>query len=308
MKRTPPTGSGPVDARPEESGGTRTTPPADGAAQSGIVHHGGRSFSGAAWNFLDQMWRPAVLLGLLGVAWWVVTRLELIAPYLVPPPSRVLRVFLDDWSFLAGHTYVTTYETVAGFVLAGVLGLLAAIAIVYSRTVERTLYPILLFAQVVPKIAVAPLFVVWLGFGPAPKILVAVLIAFFPVVISGVAGFRSVDPEMLDLSATMGASKLKTFRKIRFPTALPHIFSGLKVAATLAVVGAVVGEFVGANKGLGYVLLVANGNLNGPLLYAGLIVMSLIGIVLFAAIEILERLVLPWHASRRSEAAATTTY
>lgn len=152
----------------------------------------------------------------------------------------------------------------------------------------------------------APLFVVWLGFGIAPKILIAVLIAFFPVVISMVTGLKAVDPEMLQLSATMGARPWQTFLKIRFPASLPHLFSGLKVAVTLAVTGAVVGEFVGANEGLGYVILQANGNLDTPMLFAGLLVMSLIGVVLFVLVEIAEKLLLPWHASRRD--AAATTY
>ena len=190
--------------------------------------------------------------------------------------------------------------------VAAVLGVVFAVVMVYSLTVERTLYPLLLFAQVIPKIAIAPLFVVWLGFGLSPKVVVAVLMAFFPVVISSVAGLRSVDPEMLELAATMGSGPMQTFGKIRFPAALPQLFSGLKVAATLAVTGAVVGEFVGANKGLGYVILQANGNVDTPMLFAGLIVMSVLGVALFAVIEVAERILLPWHASRRSQGSVTT--
>ncbi len=189
--------------------------------------------------------------------------------------------FGKDGPLLVETLGITLLETIIGFVVASVVGLVCAIAIVYSRGVERTLYPLLLAAQVVPKIAIAPLFVVWLGFGITPKILVAVLIAFFPVVISGVAGLRAVDPELLDLAATMGAKPWDSFAKIRFPNAMPHIFAGLKVAVTLAVVGAVVGEFVGANSGLGYIVMSSNGNLNTPQLFAALIAMSVIGIVLF---------------------------
>jgi NitT/TauT family transport system permease protein len=140
-----------------------------------------------------------------------------------------------------------------------------------------------------------------MGFGTTPKIMVAILIAFFPVVISTVAGLRSVEPELLDLAKTMGASTVQTFLKIRFPAALPHIFAGLKVAVTLAVVGAVVGEFVGANAGLGYLLLIANGNLNAPLLFAGLFIMSIVGIVLFVLIELAERVLVPWEPGRRGD-------
>jgi NitT/TauT family transport system permease protein len=167
------------------------------------------------------------------------------------------------------------------------------------------MYPIILFAQVIPKIAIAPLFVVWLGFGLEPKIWVAVLMAFFPIVVSGMAGLRSVDPEILELTSTMGANPFKTFLKVRLPASLPQLFSGLKVAATLAVTGAVVGEFVGANEGLGYVILQANGNIDTAMLFAALIIMSLLGILLFAIIQIAEWFLVPWQASRRTGGAST---
>ncbi|MFD0853975.1 ABC transporter permease [Actinomadura adrarensis] len=240
-------------------------------------------------------------------AWWAVTAAELVESYLVPSPGATLSVMADKWSYIWHHGWVTTYETVLGFALATIIGIAAAVIMVYSTTVQKTLYPILLFAQVIPKIAIAPLFVVWLGFGLAPKVVVAVLIAFFPVVISMVTGLKAVDPEMVQLSATMGAGPWQTFTKIRFPASLPYLFSGLKVAVTLAVTGAVVGEFVGAEEGLGYVILQANGNIDTPMLFAGLLVMSLIGVLLFVLVELAEHLLLPWHASRRGD-AVTTTY
>lgn len=245
------------------------------------------------------LWRPVLLIAACGGLWWLITRLGLVAPYLVPSPGSTWQVMVDQAGYLGRNTLTTTWETLAGFAFAAVAGIAAAVLMVWSSTIEKTLYPLLLFAQVIPKIAIAPLFVVWLGFGSSPKIVVAVLMAFFPIVISGVTGLRSVDPELLELVATMGASRRQAFRKIRFPASLPHLFAGLKVAATLAVTGAVVGEFVGANNGLGYVILQANGNVDTPMLFAGLIIMSLLGVLLFAVIEIAERLLLPWHASRR---------
>ena len=254
----------------------------------------------SAVALLSASWRPAVVMaGLLGI-WWLVTALELVPPYLIPSPAAVWDVFVAEWPQLLQHTAVTTQETILGFILAAILGVVTAVILVYSPTAEKSVYPLILFAQVIPKIAIAPILVVWFGFGMTPKVILAVLIAFFPVVVSAVAGLRSVDPELLELSSTMGASRWKTFRKIRFPTSLPHLMSGLKVAVTLAVTGAVVGEFVGADQGLGYVLLLASGNLNAPLLFAVLILMSVIGIVLFLLVELLERLVIPWHASRRN--------
>lgn len=262
---------------------------------------------GRLLKLLDAVWRPAILLAILFFGWWLVTANEWVANYLVPTPGQVWNRIIDDWSSLMYHSYVTLYETVVGFLIASVLGLVTAVLIAYSRTLEKALYPIVLFAQVIPKIAIAPLIVVWFGNDLAPKIILAVLIAFFPVVVSGVAGLRSTDPELLELSATMGANRWQTFRKIRFPNALPHLMAGEKVAVTLAVVGAVVGEFVGASEGLGYQLMIANGNLDAPLLFAALILMSLIGILLFVIVEVLEALLIPWHASRRSATPLTTS-
>ncbi|MFC0506700.1 ABC transporter permease [Micromonospora costi] len=257
-------------------------------------------------RFVRGTWRPFAVLVAIFVAWWAVTAANLIRPYLVPSPGATLDVILAQSSYFAHNTWITTYETVLGFLIAIAVGVISAVVMVYSPTVEKSLYPLLLFAQVIPKIAIAPLFIVWLGFGLTPKIVVAVLMAFFPIVISTVTGLKSIDPEMLQLSATMGAGPGQTFWKIRFPASLPHLFAGLKVAATMAVTGAVVGEFVGANEGLGYVILQANGNLDTPMLFAGLLIMSLLGVVLFVIVELIEYVVLPWQASRRADAATTS--
>jgi NitT/TauT family transport system permease protein len=255
---------------------------------------------------LERSWRPALLLAACFGAWWAVSAAGLVAAYLVPSPSATFRVLTGQWSYVWHNTWVTCYETLLGFAVAAAAGVLAAVMMAYSSTAERTLYPLLLFAQVIPKIAVAPLFVVWLGFGLGPKILIVVLIAFFPVVVATATGLKSIDPELLELAATMGAGPLRTFAKIRFPAALPHLFTGLKVAVTLAVTRAVVGEFVGAGEGLGFVILQANGNLDTPTLFAGLLVLSAIGVVLFALVDLCERLLLPWHTSRRGAVATTS--
>ncbi|WP_020014465.1 ABC transporter permease [Promicromonospora sukumoe] len=286
------------EARPTTPSSPRSRPPAQPS--------GGPTAGSRALALLADSWRPAAVLLALFALWWFVAWRELVPAYLVPSPGAVAETMAAEWPMLLEHTWVTTLETIVGFVLAAVIGVAAAVLLVYSRTAEKSLYPLILFAQVIPKIAIAPILVVWFGFGMTPKIVLAVLIAFFPVVVSAVAGLRSVDPELLEMSATMGASRWKTFRKIRFPGALPQLMSGLKVAVTLAVVGAVVGEFVGADRGLGYVLLLASGNLDAPLLFADLILMSLIGVVLFVLVEVLERLLIPWHASRRGNLALAT--
>jgi NitT/TauT family transport system permease protein len=164
---------------------------------------------------------------------------------------------------------------------------------------------LLVFSQSVPKIAIAPLFVVWFGFGIIPKVIAAFMLGFFPIVVSTVMGFKSVDPDMLDLARSMKASRLATFMRISLPQALPSIFAGLKVSITLAVVGAVVGEFVGSNSGIGYLLQIANGNFDLPLMFAALTVLSAIGVLLFVAIDVVERLLIPWHASQRLDVMAT---
>ena len=263
--------------------------------------------SGALWvgKWMQELWRPVAFVLLLVALWWVATSSSAVPPYILPSPQDTWSAFTTNASYLAMHTRVTALETVLGFVIAFLLGEAVAIIMVYSSAVEKTMYPIILFAQVIPKIAIAPLFVVWLGFGMEPKIWVAVLMAFFPIVISGMAGLRSVDPEILELTSTMGANPVKTFMKVRFPASLPQLLSGLKVAATLAVTGAVVGEFVGANEGLGYVILQANGNIDTAMLFAALFIMSALGILLFAVIQIAEWFLIPWHSSRRGLGTST---
>lgn len=255
---------------------------------------------------VEASWRPvAALVGCL-VLWWLITATQIVPAYLLPSPSTTWHVMVERRGYLTTQAWSTTYETILGFVIAIVIGIGTAVLIVYSSQADKTVYPLLLFAQVVPKIAIAPLFVVWLGFGLMPKVVIAVLIAFFPVVVSTVTGLRSIDPELLDLASTMGASPIKTFLKIRFPAALPHVFSGLKVAITLAVTGAVVGEFVGGNHGLGYVILTATGNLDAPTVFAALVITTVIGVVLFVLVQMAERLALPWHPSRRGQIVTTT--
>lgn len=265
-----------------------------------------RRASAAPARWWVESWRAVVFVVVLLAAWWLVTAQGWVAPYILPSPADTWAAATSNVEYLARNTWVTAYETVWGFVIAVVVGELVAVLMAYSRSTEKTLYPIILVAQVIPKIAVAPLFVVWLGFGYAPKITVAVLMAFFPVVISGLAGLRSVDPEILELTSTMGASRFKTFVKVMFPASLPQLLSGLKVAATLAVTGAVVGEFVGGNSGLGYVILQANGNIDTAMLFAALFIMSALGILLFAVIQVAERFLIGWHASRRADNRSTT--
>jgi NitT/TauT family transport system permease protein len=204
------------------------------------------------------------------------------------------------------HSGITLYETLGGFALSVILGIPIAIALVASRTLDRALMPWLILSQTFPKVALAPLIVVWFGLGLMPKLLITFLVAFFPIVISTVVGLRSAEREMLELAESMRATRLQVFWHFRIPLALPNIFAGLKVSVAFAVVGAVIAEWVGASAGLGYLLMRANANLDTTLLFAVLAALMVIGVVLYYAVEILERVSIPWHAVIRLADTATT--
>ncbi|WP_210482921.1 ABC transporter permease [Microvirga antarctica] len=244
---------------------------------------------------------PATAI-LLSVAVWQFSVWAFAVPaYLLPPPLAVAQRLVEDFTFLSYHSWITTLETLGGFLLSVIIGIPLGILLVWSRTLERAIMPLLVVSQAFPKVAVAPLIIIWFGLGLFPKILIAFSVAFFPIVVSTIAGMRSVDADLNDLARSMQASSLKTFLKIRLPFAMPQIFSGLKVAIAFATVGAVVGEWVGAESGLGYLLLSANANLDTALLFAVLVALMVIGLVLYYAVELAERLMIPWHISIRSD-------
>ena len=238
--------------------------------------------------------------------WEAGVRLLNVPAYLMPPPSGVFKVFVDEFPKLLYHGWVTTYEMLLGYAMAVAIAVPLAIGITSSHHFDRFITPQLLFFQVVPKVAIAPLFLVWFGVGTTPKVLVAFLISFFPIVIDAAVGLRSMSAEMRDLARSMGASRWQVFAQFRLPTSLPYLFSGLKVAATLAVAGAVVGEFVGADKGLGYLLLVTNSNMETALMFATIVALTIIGLVFFYAVEFLEKLLIPWHVTHRVREEAGT--
>lgn len=240
-----------------------------------------------------------LMLAAIVALWEFGVRWGGVPAYLLPPPSDIAARIVSDFGRIGMHTWITFAEVMVGFGLSIVISIPLAAILSQFRWLERAMYPLLVASQTIPKVAIAPLLVVWFGFGLIPKVLVAFLICFFPIVVDTLIGFRSVPKEVLWLSRSMGASAWKTFYKIQVPAALPNIFAGVKVASTLAVVGAVVGEFVGADSGLGYQLIVANGLLDVQLSFAVLVVLSLMGIVLFAVVDLVERLVLPWHISQR---------
>lgn len=222
-----------------------------------------------------------------------------IKEYLLPPPSKVWAEFLKRSDIVFAGAWVTTQEIIGGYLLAVVVSIPLALAVARSRFIEESVYPVVVFLQIIPKIAVAPLFIIWLGFGFMPKLLIVFLLCFFPIVVSSVAGFKSVDPEVMDFAHTTGASSWKMFFKIRLPQALPEIFTGLKVGAALSATAAVVAEFVAADRGLGYLLQQYNGQLETPMVFAIIVLLSIIGLVVYYLVELVERLVIPWHVSQR---------
>jgi len=234
------------------------------------------------------------------VAWELTVRLFALPEYLLPGPEPVLVALAQNIRTLAAQSLWTAGTVLAGFLVAAAVAIPLAMLIVISPVLERLLYPPMVATQSIPKIALAPLFIVWFGFGVAPKVAVAFLIAFFPIVIDTIVGLRSIDPAMIQLARSMGAPPRRIFLKLRLPHALPMIFGGLKVASALAVVGALTGEFVGSDRGLGYLLVQASGNLNTALLFATLVILSAMAMAFFYMVEMLERIAIPWHASQRA--------
>ena len=218
--------------------------------------------------------------------------------YVLPSPSVIVGKIISAWQLLLVNGLVTAKEIVLGFGLSVVLGIPLAIAVVYSRIFERVAFPFMVSLQTIPKVALAPILVMWLGYGIMPKIMVAFLISFFPIVISSVVGMRSAEKEMIYLVQSMGANELTTFIKIRLPKALPSIFGGLKVGIGQAVVGATVGEFIAAEQGLGYLQLIAQVRLDTPLLFAAVVVLSVLGVLLFNIVAWFEKILMPWNRLR----------
>src|SRR5207237_32785 len=219
---------------------------------------------------------------------------------LLRPSIWIWAEFAKRSDLLLMNASVTTREILIGYAVAVVISIPLALSIAYSRMMENAVYPVVVFLQIIPKIAIAPLFIIWFGFGLTPKVLIVFLLTFFPVVVASIAGFKSADPDIMDFARTTGASRWKMFLRIRLPQALPSIFTGLKVGAALASTAAVVAEFVASDRGLGYLLLQYNGNLDTPMVFAVIVLLSLIGLVIYYAVEIAERFTIPWHVSQQA--------
>jgi NitT/TauT family transport system permease protein len=248
------------------------------------------------------MLTTAIVLVALVALWELAVRAFGIKSIVLPAPSEIGSELAANLPWYLGHAWYTLLTTLAAFAVAVVVGIALAVVVVESRLLESTVYALIVGLNSVPKVAVAPLFVVWLGTGYEPKIAIGFLIAVFAMVIDTVLGLRSVPPDVIDLARSLRGSRLDVLVRIKFPCALPAMFSGMKVAVSLALVGAIVGEFVSTQRGLGDVILSAQGMFDIPRVFAALVVLAVLGIALFWAIVWAERRCIPWHASQ-SEAA-----
>lgn len=246
-------------------------------------------------------WRPLLLLALLFGIWELYVDLGGADPLILPAPHAVAKALYTDRSLLWSNFLVTAQEVLLGILVAAGAGLLLAVAVHFSRTLRQALYPLLIASQAVPIPMIAPLLVLWLGFGIAPKLVVIALVSFFPIVVTAFAGLASVDPDLLKLMQTFDAPRRRTFRHVELPSALPGVLTGTKIAVVVAVIGAVFAEWAGASSGLGYLFLQAEPQLLIPRAYAAVVILCVFAIVLFGLLTLAERLAVPWAYGQRGE-------
>jgi ABC-type nitrate/sulfonate/bicarbonate transport system permease component len=240
-----------------------------------------------------------IVLGLLGV-WEGYVRLWAVPKWLLPAPSLIAMTLVISRELLLNHTLVTLLEVVVGFGLSLLGGVGLACGIAGSRTLERALYPFVIASQMVPIIVIAPLLLIWVGYGLTPKVIVVALTAFFPIVVNMVDGLKSVDPDAVNLLRTMGASRWQIFVKVQVPTSLPFLFSGLRVAMAVSVIGAVIGEWMGSSQGLGYLMIRSKPQFLTERVFAAIVVLSVMGVALFVLVGVIEKLAIPWwHNEQR---------
>lgn len=243
------------------------------------------------------VWPVLGFLALIAI-WEIIVLVAGIARDILPAPATVAGDLASQWPLLAHNALATLKEILLGFALAVLIGVPIAMGVAFSRTLERLLYPLIVVSQAIPKIVVAPLLILWFGFGMTSNLLVAMLVAVFPIIVNTALGLTEIDPDVLRLAKVMGGSSSRTFRKIRLPAALPSTFAGLKMAITFATLGAVAGELVAGQSGLGYVVNFASGNDNAGLSFASIIVLSVIGVALFYLVVLAERLTIRWRPTR----------
>jgi len=245
---------------------------------------------------------PALALLVIGLGFWeLYVRVEDVNAVILPAPSAIAQTLWDEKSLLVSDLWVTLKEIVYGFVAGFVIGVVCGVMIVYSKTAERTLYPLVIASQVIPIFAIAPLLIIWFGFGIQPKVIICALIVFFPICVNMVEGLRSADKGIVEVMRSYGASERRIFRSVRLPAAVPFLLIGTQVGITFAVIGAVIAEWVGADAGLGYRMVVANSQSETSLVFAAIITLAVVGVALFALVRVVGDLVFPWQAKVESD-------
>jgi ABC-type nitrate/sulfonate/bicarbonate transport system permease component len=243
---------------------------------------------------------PLLLIAALTGGWELLARAGGIEDYLLPAPSEVAEALVDDRHLLLSDAWVTAQEVLLGFALALAVGLLLAIALHLSTTLRRTVYPLVVASQAVPVIVIAPILVIWFGFGITPKLIVIALVCFFPIVVNTLDGLRSVDRSQVKMLRTLGASRLDVFRRLELPSSLPYMFSGAKIAVAVAVIGAVFGELVGSDAGLGHAIQIGTAQLLTARVFAAVAILSLMAVSLFGLVALLERWLVDWSGKESS--------
>lgn len=237
----------------------------------------------------------AAAFTILIVGWDLWTRLGSVPEYIVPAPIVVLDRLVGDPGFFFRHGVITMWEALGGFLLGATVAIIGATVMVHSRFVERTLFPLAVLVKVTPIVAIAPMFVIWFGFGSAPKVLIAALITFFPVLVNALTGFRSINPDTLNFFRSLSATRIQVYLKLRVPSSLPYLFAAFRIAVPLSVIGAVVGEWFSGDRGLGSVIIIAHNNLDMPTLFSAILILATIGVSLSALVSYLEGRFLFWH-------------
>ncbi len=259
---------------------------------------------GGIARWLAQSWLAILFFVFFFAFWEASIGLFGIPPYILNKPSEIVTRGWADISRLLQYTYITGLETIIGYVIAIVIAVPLGLAIAFSSFLRRTIYPFFVSVEMVPKIAFAPLFISWLGFGLLPKIIIVFLVCFFPVVLNAILAFGSLPEELTRFCRSTGAGWLKVFLKVRLPAALPQCFVGFKYAALNATVGATIAEFIGSDQGLGFYIQITTGNMRPDLAFAGIFLLTGLGLCLFGLVTLAERLLIPWHISVRRNASA----
>ncbi|MCC7161008.1 MAG: ABC transporter permease [Anaerolineae bacterium] len=254
------------------------------------------------WRYLvESVLPPALFLISLGLLWEIIVTVQNISPIILPKPSAVFVELVENASYYFRNGVVTFYEAVAGFLFGAIVAMVIAAVLARSRFMERTVFPLVVLIKATPMIVIAPLLIIWMGYGPTPKIVMAALLCFFPILVNTIVGLRSVNPTSLEFLESVSASEFEVFWRLRAPHALPYVLSAFKTSVSLAVIGALVAEWAGAGEGLGRVVFTAAANLQQVSVFAAVVVLAGMGIFLTALVSWLEKRLLYWHESAISD-------